>query len=193
MPVHTLAVVINASDMMAPGKPHHETAKRSHNSRVRKTPPIDIFTGENCDVLYGRIGCQLFSWRLIGIDRVRTKSCCSWQDTSGRQLYKNGTYWMEHRSPPLLWQLKRRRTVYAQGEMSWQHRTFDTQSKPPENQYQILSTDWNKSFVGLMVKNRCQEKLKTSCCMNCKMAWVMYLSEHQQFEEHSHIKIVCSC
>ena len=49
MTVHSPAVV--ASDITVPGRPH-ETAERTHNSRVGKAPPIDTFTGKNCDVLW---------------------------------------------------------------------------------------------------------------------------------------------
>ena len=75
MTVHNPIVVINESDITV-ARRLHETAERIYNSRVGKAPPIYTFTGENV-MSYGRIGCQLLSGLLIGMVRVRTKSCCS--------------------------------------------------------------------------------------------------------------------
>ena len=38
--------------MITPGRLEGEMGGRSHTSRVGKVPPIDTFTGENCDVLW---------------------------------------------------------------------------------------------------------------------------------------------
>ena len=38
--------------MMAPGRLESEMVGRNHTSRVGKAPPIDTFTGKNCDVLW---------------------------------------------------------------------------------------------------------------------------------------------
>ena len=84
MTVHNPIVVINESDITV-ARRLHETAERIHNSRVGKAPPIHTFTGENV-MSYGRIGCQLLSGLLIGMVRVRTKSCCSWLDISEKAL-----------------------------------------------------------------------------------------------------------
>ena len=44
--------VTNVGDSTAPERLQGETAGRTHTSRVGKAPPVDTFTGENCDVLW---------------------------------------------------------------------------------------------------------------------------------------------
>ena len=51
-PVHGSAILSNTSAMTTPRGLGGEMGGRSHTSRVGKAPPIDTFTGVNCDVLW---------------------------------------------------------------------------------------------------------------------------------------------
>ena len=51
-PVHNPVTVTNVGDSTAPERLQGETAGRTRTSRVGKAPPVDTFTGENCDVLW---------------------------------------------------------------------------------------------------------------------------------------------